>query len=523
MSDLDDDLLALAGGSGSEHDSDVPLKKPDQKKRKKVDDSDLDFEDNTEALVNPYPLEGKYRDEADRSTLLNLDEMEREEILFERSQEMERYNEKIYLQQRMQQQEAVPTRTSKRNKTSAKTTSKLDKLSELRKQRERKQRMRDGDDDAEEEDEEDEDDFDDEIADLGGYGDEDGDEYDEDETDVKWGSGRSKYAPRSYVRSGLDDINRIVVGRTMLTRFCYYNGFNETVVDCFSKVNVGVDRATRQPLYRMVRIDDVQSRPDRPYAMAGSQCDLYLLVAQNRKQIKEFPLTVFSDSAISADEFERFRAELEKTGEDVPYVDDVNEKQQQLTHLTTRGLSDHEVNAMIEKKKKLSASVGGYNAVFEKSKTLDLLKIAEQEGNTARAESLRAKVAALENSLASQTNSGNTSESLNTMSRVNERNRRLNLKNIRQAEVRSSQARKLVDANSDNGDPFSRLKTVTRVFYQDVKHEENKRALVDAQQSYQDRLDEKSKNEAKIERSTYRVLGVMDKLVRSIDVDLVGI
>ena len=283
---------------------------------------------------------------------------------------------------------------------------------------------------------------------------------------------------------------------------------------------MGVDRATRQPLYRMVRIDDVKSIPQKPYSVAGSKIDLYLTVTQNKNQTKEFPLTVFSDSPISTQELDRYKIELEKTGEELPYVDDVNEKHELLQHLTTRGLSDKDVNEMIERKQKLQANVGGYNAVFEKSKLLDLLKIAKQEGNTSKAESLQAKLTALENTLASQTNTSNTSESLNTMSKVNERNRRLHQKNIRKAEIKSSQLRKVVENNPDGGDPFSRFKTATRVFYQDVVQEENKKALVDAQLSYQERMDEKSKNEAKIEKSTYRVLGVMDQLIKQVDVDL---
>jgi RNA polymerase-associated protein RTF1 len=77
-----------------------------------------------------------------------------------------------------------------------------------------------------------------------------------------------------------------------------------------------------------------------------------------------------------------------------------------------------------------------------------------------------------------------------------------------------------VENNPNGGDPFSRFKTNTRVFYQDVVQEENKKALVDAQMSYHERMDEKSKNEAKMETSTYRVLGVMDQLIKLVDVDL---
>ena len=52
-------------------------------------------------MIDPYPLEGKYKDEADREALDNMDEMEREQILFERMQEMDKYRERKYLQERM--------------------------------------------------------------------------------------------------------------------------------------------------------------------------------------------------------------------------------------------------------------------------------------------------------------------------------------------------------------------------------------------------------------------------------------
>ena len=56
-------------------------------------------------MIDPYPLEGKYKDEADREALDNMDEMEREQILFERMQEMDKYRERKYLQERMKQQQ----------------------------------------------------------------------------------------------------------------------------------------------------------------------------------------------------------------------------------------------------------------------------------------------------------------------------------------------------------------------------------------------------------------------------------
>ena len=104
------------------------------------------------------------------------------------------------------------------------------------------------------------------------------------------------------------------------------------------------------------------------------------------------------------------------------------------------------------------------------------------------------------------------------MSKVNERNRKLNLLNIDRVESKSSQQRKL--AEFDGGDPFSRLKTRTKVFYQDLINQENEKAIDDAKMNYETLVAEKSEKEAKIARSSYRCLGVMDNLIKEIDLDL---
>ena len=116
MSDLEDDLLALAGGEDNTYESDEEITSSKRKpivaddynedddedtvlsKRRRVESGDDDdhepqqgeeFQENE--LIDPYPLEGKYKDEADREALDNMDEMEREQILFERMQEMDKY------------------------------------------------------------------------------------------------------------------------------------------------------------------------------------------------------------------------------------------------------------------------------------------------------------------------------------------------------------------------------------------------------------------------------------------------
>ncbi|ODV79078.1 plus-3-domain-containing protein [Suhomyces tanzawaensis NRRL Y-17324] len=550
MSDLDDDLLALAGGAGdsgeesdgyeptlskrsrSEEKDDGAVEDDDDddealsSKKRRIDTSDLEFDDDEEdeeddELVNPYPLEGKYKDEDDRDKLESMDEIQREQILFERTQEMERFNEKKYLQQRMKQQKklqkqqsggtAKATRSSNRNKDSNVKTSKLDKLSELRKQREQKSRKNYDDYEDDEEEEEDDDDLRD---------DEEEDDYEDGV--VTWGGASKSKSKRSNVRSNLDDINKIRVGRSLLSKYCFYAFFSDLVIDCFARINLGMDKRTRKPMYRMVKIVDVRSIPEKAYRLNNAKSDLFLKVSQNRKQTKEFPISIFSDSPITPDEFKTYEHELDKTGESIEYQDEATEKYNQIQYYLNKGVSDKDVNEMLEKKRKLldtkksDGALTGVDAVFRKSKLLDELKIARQQGDAQKSTAIIEKLKAIEDAMASRAKSSNTSESLNTMSKVNERNRKLNSTNIRKAEIKTKNA----VVQFDGGDPFSRLKTVTRMFYQGLTAEENEKALNDARLNLQEKLAEKSKQEEKIATSTYRLLGEMDKLIKTIDIDI---
>lgn len=559
MSDLDDDLLALAGAD-SESDVDmldVPLKRPrtDTSGRKRArtssddeageqddeepeedqededdyepqellttrsvaEDEGSDEDEPVAELVNPYPLEGKYRDEADRDLLLEMDEIEREQTLFERSQEMDRYNEKKYLQQRMKQQrlQGVEKKTRSSNRTIEKSSTKTDKLSELRKQREKKSRRAATDDykdDEEDEEEEDvpEDDDQYDPEDMKGYGDE----------DVVWGSGKSRFKPKSFKKAAARHINNIRVGRSFLQKYLYYRDFAEVVENTFGKINVGVDRRTRRPIYRAVQIDQVVSHPHKQYKLAGNRTDIYLLVSQNKNQRKEFPLNIFSDNDITDEEFERYLTELAKTNEQAPYVDEVNEKAEQLHKLMSSGLTSKDIDEMVERKKELSGGIRSYDAVYQKSKVMDELRVARQENDTSKVKELLEKLKHLEAVLYKE-NERLSQSSSTSMSKVNERNRKLNLTNIRKAEVKSSVLRKTADAV--DGDPFSRLKTTTRIFYQDMVNEENQKALQDARANFDALMAEKNEREAQIASSTYRVLGYFDKLISQVDVDFVPV
>ena len=603
MSDLEDDLLALAGGDEYDSEADVPTTRTTSKsrstyngsgngngggdesesddedtvlakKRRRVDSGSNDYDDEVEGrlspenddedddeedeeeddydpdagtgyepeeneteLVNPYPIDGKYKDEADRDELEAMDEMKREEILFERSQEMDKYNERRFLQQRIKKQQQQQQqqqqqlnrsdeklRTSSRNKTVGARSHKENKLSELKKQREKHSRKRtraqddydDDDDDAEED------------SDDSGLGEEEllGEEaYEDDEFDefnkggVSWG-GVSKTKRKKLTEPGkYEDILRISMTRSVLAQYCYHPNFQNVMIGTYAKVAVSFDRHTGRQFYRMVKIEDIRARPEKPFRIGNSKYDMYFLVSQNREQKMPFPMSTFSDSIITREEYDKYLGELAKTGESIDLLDDIKEKVSELSKFYKTGITDKDINERIARKQQMQQKKGAYTAfeaVQAKSRLMEELKIFKQRGDLEGTQRIINELKHIDEILDQKTLSSTSQSQIQSIAKVNERNRKLNSTNIRKAELKFK-----TDASTasfDGGDPFSRLKTNTRMFYQDLINRENAKALQDV--NMQKLIDEKSKQEEQIAQSTYRDLGEMDKLIRLIDIDI---
>ena len=99
---------------------------------------DISPEDE-DSFANPYPLEGKYKDEDDRERLLSMTEIEREQVLFSRAEEMQRFKEKRDLAALVKQQSKdQPRRSGREGQLRSEKAGKRDELSELVKRREEK-------------------------------------------------------------------------------------------------------------------------------------------------------------------------------------------------------------------------------------------------------------------------------------------------------------------------------------------------------------------------------------------------
>lgn len=202
-----DSLSELESGEASESEPDARLE---------LETSDDDEEDDAAPLA--YPLEGKYKDHADKQQLLAMTEVEREEILAERQAEMDRLQQDRHLRNLLKQKEkdngvVVSTRTSARVKSKPKSNAQAirgGKLDEIKRDREERKRNKVG-------------------PSSRGDGNEDSGRRrsllsDDDEEGDKIRSAEERKEEREIT---LQDMNRLKIGRKDFAKLCDYPRFEE--------------------------------------------------------------------------------------------------------------------------------------------------------------------------------------------------------------------------------------------------------------------------------------------------------
>jgi len=205
----------------------------------------------------PYPLEGRFKDEADKARIQSLPQLEQEKILFERGEDNLRRQQQIQLRQKIKEQEREKERLEGRNKRKAaaadlddesrratRPKTKRDEAMESLKRSRENNRKRDV------------------VRRLHtsrsrspGSSDKDADG----ESEVEWDDRpRTTGGAREGPLAELRDIEHVRVGRSRFAECCFFPGFEEAITGCSVRVCVGTDRDGR-PLYRMALIKGTSS------------------------------------------------------------------------------------------------------------------------------------------------------------------------------------------------------------------------------------------------------------------------
>ncbi|RYP67048.1 hypothetical protein DL771_007467 [Monosporascus sp. 5C6A] len=502
MADVDDEFLALVGGDESsdeefnqaENDDDngsraasespLPDDKMNKSKRRGHDDSDEEEEGEASSVGSPasqqsapmdesdsdndmsqlnnsngkmaddertsYPVDGIYASEAEKEEILAMPELEREQLLAERQQELDQQRQKTLLRALLKGREddAQPAKKRKasvaelddtQRKTSRQRTkvggSKVGETSagieSLRRARAAKRRR-----------EEDRERHKDKSISFARSSSDRGDD-----SDVEWsatGGNRASKSRTPEVKEiplgDLRDFERIRLGRSRFREVCFYPGFEEAITGCYARISIGPDREGVNQ-YRMALIKGFSK--GKPYAMekANGQSfvtDQYVRAAHGKAE-RDWPFLMCSDSPFTEAEFNRYKAVLQDEGLIFPKKPALGAKIDDINALLNRSWTDAEVNEKIERERSLRQKY----APSERDRLQKSIEEARRHGDDARVAQLQDQLDTLETPrLAFKTSltpnkksAPSTPSQQDRLAQINAENRRKNNEAVRKAQI----------------------------------------------------------------------------------------
>ncbi|KAI6115353.1 hypothetical protein EDD16DRAFT_1595144 [Pisolithus croceorrhizus] len=440
--DIDDELLELAGATEKKRKRQSSGSKPPVIKKRKsssLSDSENEPESEEGEEMNPYPLEGKYEDEFDRERLLAMPEVEREAILAERLEQMQKIQDRRKLQEMIRQQKsssndadsvskAAKRQHAIRGATKEKSR-KLDELKAKRKAKDEKKRVRTDSPkrdrssspmDMETSSGEEED------GQISKY-------EEEEERERKLYSKKSDPDDEPIT---LSDLGTCRLTRDMLAKYCMAPWFEDYVKGAWVRYLIGNE--DNQPVYRLCEIINLGANLVRPYKI-NDQTVNQTLELKHGKSVKGFTMDKVSNAIFDSKEFERLVKVCAVDDVKLPSKRQVEKKAAQLEKLSTQPFTESDISAMLARKNQLAHQQSAAALTMERSRLMQARTLAVRRHDYTELEDIEAKL----KGLPVVQNAREEDESLaDKLAKVNERNRKANLEAVRRAEYEAERKRR---------------------------------------------------------------------------------
>lgn len=451
-------------------------------------DSGSDSEGSDHGAEDDGPIfayDKLYHSSKDKEEIMAMPEIQREQILSERAQQVDRHNQDLALRRLLASREREEARQAKKNKRKAsaanledgnrkssrqKTTlggrkvgETSDAIQAYKRQREQKGKRDElrrrepavKDQKARSRDEQ--------ISDDDAEG----------ESEVEWADrDRSPSPPKDDPPADLRDLNRARVGRTNFAQVCFYPGFDDAISGCFVRVNIGPNRDTGFNEYRLCAIK--RFNEGRPYAMEGANGRTFITnqyaVVSHGKSEREFPFIACSDSTVTEAEFNRYRQTLVVEDSKMPTKSMLDDKVAAINRLLNHKFTPEELNEKLRKQ----GSLDRKSQTFKRLENERLLNLAKAAGDDAEVERLQTERAGFATPKLAFTNN-NAKPQVKQQSEherlleLNLRNQKLNYENVRRAQLEERKASRIAAAAVARGEatanPFLRVRTQARTHY----------------------------------------------------------
>ncbi|KAL1948527.1 hypothetical protein VTO73DRAFT_12602 [Trametes versicolor] len=431
--DIDDELLALAGESERKRKRSQPNSSSKRRKPDVDEDTESDAErpesEEEETETNPYPLEGKYINEADRARLMEMSEIDREATLAQRQEEMQRYTDKRQLENMLKMQngrgdaeESVSKAAKRQHAVRGATKEKSRKLDELkakRKAKDEKKRTRTSspkrdrssspmDMDMSEDEE------DGQIT-----------KYDEEEERDRKLYGKSNPDDEPI---NLEDLNKCRVTRNQIAKLCMAPWFEDYIKGGWVRYLIGQEN--NQPVYRICEVADIAPNLVKPYKI-NDQTVNQELELKHGESTRRFAMDKVSNAPFEQKEFERLVKVCEAEKVKLPTKRQIERKAAQLEKLANQQMTESDIAAMLARKQTMQTSKqSGIAMAMERSRLMQARTLAVRRQDYTELAEIDAQLGELAPARESQ----REESSSDVLARLNERNRKANQDAVRKAE-----------------------------------------------------------------------------------------
>ncbi|KAN0107257.1 hypothetical protein V8E52_010309 [Russula decolorans] len=469
--DFSDELLELAGATEKKRKRREGSSKSEAKRRKAdpsmdtTSDADGPESEEDDIEENPYPLEGKYIDEYDRQRLLEMPEIEREGVIAQRLEELQRITDKRNLDQMLKARKdgdgdsvakAAKRQHAVRGATKEKSR-KLDELKAKRKAKDERKRsrgspkrdrssspmeMETSDDEAE----------DGQITKF---------EQEEEKERKLLGMTVANDEPMTIA-----DLNKVRLTRDALAKHFLAPWFEDCVKGAYVRYLVGAEK------YRIYEIYQVQNHSKHYKINDKITCNLALELKYGTS-VEVVPMDRVSNVDFNEGEFNRFKMTWEAARIKLPTKRDLEKKGAQMTKLINQPKTENDIATMLRRKSQLQGDAGKSQAnrvTLEKARLVQARTLALRRNDRKEAAMFHAQLAelAVESSPATPEP---TEDASALLAKVNERNRKANQEAIRRAELQEAERKRRERRLGTPTllEPNGRLRTVPRMFHSRLK------------------------------------------------------
>lgn len=415
-------------------------------------------DDDAEAALKPlYAYEKIYHDAADKERIAQMSLIEREAIIGQRNDEVDRYYQDIQLHRLVASRAKLAERQEKkakrkadeagldenqrkssrqRTKVGGESRAAIDRYKQQRAEKNIRDENRRQNRSARS------------VTPNDDYSDDaqgESDDYDDRRRPAI--KKRSPSPVRDDPPATLDEINHVRIGRENFAQVCQTPGFEAAVTGCYARINLGPGRDNTN-VYRLCYIKGLTK--SKPYAMVapnGQQflTDKYILAAHGKAE-KAWSFLETSMQRFTPEEWNRYRATMANEEMPMPKKSSTVRKLEDLNKLISHKWTDPEITAKLDAQSDLMAMV---TKSKEKDEITDQIIEARRTRNYELVDELQEK---LQNIVPMKLAMGTSlikkeAPKVNTeqerLAALNRKNNQFNTENIRKAQLAEMHARRI--------------------------------------------------------------------------------